>query len=132
MQLPQLSKIIVLLIGLLQIINDNFSDFELYSSIFHLFDSVCLSVAMTTASFSTLSLMPALLQSVESLAYTHMTPIQQQSLPAMLQGKDIIAKAKTGSGKTVAFSLALLSKINTNFYHFFTFHFFQFSYLLLF
>ncbi|HQV81207.1 MAG TPA: ATP-dependent RNA helicase DbpA [Agitococcus sp.] len=68
---------------------------------------------MTTASFSSLSLIPALLQSVESLSYTHMTAIQQQSLPAMLAGKDVLAKAKTGSGKTAAFSLALLSKIDT-------------------
>jgi ATP-independent RNA helicase DbpA len=67
---------------------------------------------MTTAVFSLLPLLPELLQSIESLGYQHMTAIQQQSLPAMLQGKDIIAKAKTGSGKTAAFALALLSKIN--------------------
>ena len=54
---------------------------------------------MTTAAFASLSLAPALLQSLESLGYTEMTAIQQQSLPAMLSGKDILAKAKTGSGK---------------------------------
>ena len=67
---------------------------------------------MTTAAFASLSLAPALLQSLESLGYTEMTAIQQQSLPAMLSGKDILAKAKTGSGKTAAFSLALLSKVD--------------------
>jgi len=67
---------------------------------------------MTTAAFSSLPLLPALLQSVESLAYSQMTAIQQHSLPAMLAGKDVLAKAKTGSGKTAAFSLALLSKID--------------------
>ena len=67
---------------------------------------------MTTAAFSSLTLAPALLQSLESLGYTEMTAIQQQSLPAMLAGKDILAKAKTGSGKTAAFALALLSKID--------------------
>ena len=49
---------------------------------------------MTTAAFSSLTLAPALLQSLESLGYTEMTAIQQQSLPAMLAGKDILAKAK--------------------------------------
>lgn len=67
---------------------------------------------MTTAAFSTLPLLPELLQSVEYLGYQQMTAIQQQSLPSMLAGKDILAKAKTGSGKTAAFALALLSKID--------------------
>lgn len=67
---------------------------------------------MTTAAFSSLPLLPALLQSVESLAYSHMTAIQQHSLPAMLAGNDVLAKAKTGSGKTAAFALALLSQID--------------------
>ncbi len=67
---------------------------------------------MTSAEFSSLPLLPVLLQSVESLGYQQMTSIQQQSLPAMLAGKDVLAKAKTGSGKTAAFGLALLSKID--------------------
>lgn len=41
-----------------------------------------------------------------------MTPIQQQSLPLVLEGKDVIAKAKTGSGKTAAFAIGMLTKIN--------------------
>lgn len=67
---------------------------------------------MTTAEFSSLPLLPVLLQSVESLGYQQMTSIQQQSLPPMLAGKDVLAKAKTGSGKTAAFALALLSQID--------------------
>ncbi|HNC86539.1 MAG TPA: ATP-dependent RNA helicase DbpA [Agitococcus sp.] len=67
---------------------------------------------MTTAEFSSLPLLPVLLQSVESLGYQQMTSIQQQSLPPMLAGKDVLAKAKTGSGKTAAFGLALLSQID--------------------
>ena len=43
-----------------------------------------------------------------------MTPIQAQSLPLVLEGKDLIAKAKTGSGKTAAFALGLLSRLNVN------------------
>lgn len=71
---------------------------------------------MSNTAFSSLPLRPALLQSVESLSYTEMTAIQQHSLPAMLAGKDVIAKAKTGSGKTVAFALSVLSVIDPNDY----------------
>ncbi len=67
---------------------------------------------MTTTEFSSLPLLPVLLQSVESLGYQQMTSIQQQSLPPMLAGKDVLARAKTGSGKTAAFGLALLSQID--------------------
>ena len=76
--------------------------------VFFVFDE-CL---MTTAAFASLSLAPALLQSLESLGYTEMTAIQQQSLPAMLSGKDVLGKAKTGSGKTAAFALGLLSNLD--------------------
>lgn len=71
---------------------------------------------MTSSAFSSLALSPALLQSLDSLAYHEMTAIQQQSLPPMLAGKDVRAKAKTGSGKTAAFALALLTKIDANIY----------------
>ena len=67
---------------------------------------------MTTTEFSSLPLLPVLLQSVESLGYQQMTAIQQQSLPPMLAGKDVLARAKTGSGKTAAIALALLSQID--------------------
>jgi ATP-independent RNA helicase DbpA len=56
-------------------------------------------------------LQPALLENLVSLTYLTMTPIQAQSLPAILEGKDIIAQAKTGSGKTAAFGLGLLEKL---------------------
>ena len=68
---------------------------------------------MTTA-FSTLSLRPELLRSVEQVGYVEMTPIQEQGLPLMLAGKDVIGQAKTGSGKTAAFGLALLNAIDTS------------------
>ena len=69
---------------------------------------------MTTAptDFSTLSLPPQTLDNLKTLGYTHMTPIQAASLPVALLGKDLIAKAKTGSGKTAAFALALLANLN--------------------
>ena len=62
--------------------------------------------------FSTLPLTPATLANLTALGYTAMTPIQAASLPAALLGKDIIAQAKTGSGKTAAFALTLLANLN--------------------
>jgi len=63
-------------------------------------------------SFSTLALGPAMQANLERLGYLEMTPIQAASLPPALLGKDLIAQAKTGSGKTAAFALALLAKLN--------------------
>ncbi|UZJ45539.1 ATP-dependent RNA helicase DbpA [Marinimicrobium sp. C6131] len=66
---------------------------------------------MTHTDFATLPLDPALLRNLESLAYHHMTPVQAQSLPAILSGQDVIVQARTGSGKTAAFGLGLLHKL---------------------
>ncbi len=62
--------------------------------------------------FHALPLSPATLANLQQLGYDTMTPIQAQSLPVALAGKDLIAQAQTGSGKTAAFALALLAKIN--------------------
>jgi ATP-independent RNA helicase DbpA len=62
--------------------------------------------------FSSLPLHPDLLSNLETLAYHEMTPIQALCLPVILQGKDVIAQAKTGSGKTAAFGLGLLQKLD--------------------
>jgi ATP-independent RNA helicase DbpA len=64
------------------------------------------------ASFSTLSLPPPVLQNLERLGYLTMTPVQAASLPPALGGRDVIAQAKTGSGKTAAFALALLARLD--------------------
>ena len=66
--------------------------------------------------FSSLALQPSLLANIESLEYQEMTPIQAQSLPLILQGRDIIAKAKTGSGKTAAFAIGLLHFLDADIY----------------
>lgn len=63
-------------------------------------------------SFSTLGLKPELLATLDSIGFTSMTQIQAESLPAILDGKDVIAQAKTGSGKTAAFGLGLLSRLD--------------------
>src|SRR3990167_5079 len=62
--------------------------------------------------FSTLALSPATLANLQQLGYTTMTHIQAASLPPALLGKDLIAQASTGSGKTAAFALALLANLN--------------------
>ena len=61
---------------------------------------------MTT--FAELGLSDAVLAAVDHLGYTEPTPVQAQAIPLALQGRDIIAAAKTGTGKTAAFSLPSL------------------------
>ena len=65
-----------------------------------------------TNSFKTLALNSALLSNLESLGFSEMTPIQEQALPLVLEGHDLIAQAKTGSGKTAAFALGILNKLD--------------------
>ena len=62
--------------------------------------------------FSELALSPALQQGLAAAAYLDMTPVQAASLPTILSGRDVIAQAKTGSGKTASFALGLLSAID--------------------
>ena len=66
---------------------------------------------MTNSDFSTLNIRTELLSGIQSLDYEVMTPIQAQSIPLLLQGKDLIAQAKTGSGKTAAFAIGLLNRL---------------------
>jgi ATP-independent RNA helicase DbpA len=61
--------------------------------------------------FSSLGLDASLLDNLDSLGYKEMTEIQAQSLPAIIAGQDVLAKAKTGSGKTAAFGLGLLHNL---------------------
>ncbi|WP_250627568.1 ATP-dependent RNA helicase DbpA [Pinirhizobacter soli] len=65
---------------------------------------------MTT--FNALALRPELTASVEALGYTEMTPVQEHSVPPILLGRDVIAQARTGSGKTAAFGLGLLQSLD--------------------
>ncbi|MEJ7599959.1 MAG: ATP-dependent RNA helicase DbpA [Kofleriaceae bacterium] len=62
-------------------------------------------------SFETLSLAPGWLENLAQLGYREMTPIQALALPAMLAGRDVLGQAATGTGKTAAFGLALLSRV---------------------
>ncbi|TEW44248.1 ATP-dependent RNA helicase DbpA [Psychromonas sp. RZ5] len=67
---------------------------------------------MSETSFATLPLSESLLSNLASLKYNKMTEIQAQSLPLILNGEDVIAQGKTGSGKTAAFTLGLLHNLN--------------------
>ncbi len=71
---------------------------------------------MTQSDFSSLPLNTNLLKSVASLGYESMTAIQAQSLPHILAGQDVIGQGKTGSGKTAAFALGLLEKLEAGRY----------------
>ncbi|MGJ4803601.1 ATP-dependent RNA helicase DbpA [Luteimonas sp. SDU82] len=66
----------------------------------------------TAPAFTILDLPPALLLGIDALGYAAMTPVQAQSLPVILSGRDVIAQAPTGSGKTAAFGLGLLSRVD--------------------
>lgn len=63
-------------------------------------------------SFGELGLGPALLKALADVGYEAPTPIQAEAIPALLAGRDIIGQAQTGTGKTAAFALPMLEKIN--------------------
>ncbi|HYG53616.1 MAG TPA: DEAD/DEAH box helicase, partial [Flavobacteriales bacterium] len=63
--------------------------------------------------FAELNLLPELIDGVDSMGYRNATPIQEKVIPAILEGRDVIASAQTGTGKTAAFLLPLIHKIIT-------------------
>ncbi|AOZ72602.1 ATP-dependent RNA helicase [Boudabousia tangfeifanii] len=67
---------------------------------------------MSELSFADLSLPQDLLQAVENLGFTTPTPIQEQAIPHLLAGRDIVGVAQTGTGKTAAFGLPLLAQVD--------------------
>ena len=62
-------------------------------------------------SFESFNLHPSVMAGVQALGYVTPTPIQEQTIPAILQGRDIIGLAQTGTGKTAAFALPILNKL---------------------
>jgi len=64
-----------------------------------------------SVSFASLNLDPLILKAVEDTGYTTPTPIQQQAIPHVLTGRDLMAMAQTGTGKTAAFTLPLLQRL---------------------
>ena len=69
-------------------------------------------IPLSQSDFASLGLNPALVDNLASLGYITMTPIQAQALPPILVKKDVIARAKTGSGKTATFALGLLHNLD--------------------
>ena len=65
-----------------------------------------------TNPFTTLPLSPPLARAIQVLGFSRMTPVQEHALPNLLAGRDVIAQARTGSGKTVAFGLGLLARVD--------------------
>lgn len=63
-------------------------------------------------SFADLGLSPAILKAIEDAGYTTPSPIQKQAIPAILEGRDVMAAAQTGTGKTAGFTLPLLELLN--------------------
>lgn len=66
----------------------------------------------TITSFDELGLSPAVLKSIKQVGYEQPSPIQSASIPVLMAGKDIIGQAQTGTGKTAAFALPMLSKLD--------------------
>ena len=62
-------------------------------------------------SFASLGLIDPLLKAIDELNYREPTPVQQKSIPSLLEGKDMLAAAQTGTGKTAAYSLPIIQKI---------------------
>ncbi len=68
----------------------------------------------TETGFSALGLDPRVVAALAALGYEEPTPVQRAAIPPLLEGRDVLAQAATGTGKTAAFSLPLLSRLNPN------------------
>jgi ATP-dependent RNA helicase RhlE len=64
--------------------------------------------------FSELGLRASILDAVQELGYQEPTPIQSEAIPRILEGRDVIGSAQTGTGKTAAFALPILSKLGAH------------------
>src|SRR5712692_3892410 len=71
-----------------------------------------MSGATPLMSFNALGLTPELLRAVADQGYTEPTPVQREAIPLVLAGRDILAGAQTGTGKTAAFVLPMLQLLN--------------------
>ncbi|HBF51555.1 MAG TPA: RNA helicase, partial [Massilia sp.] len=65
-------------------------------------------------SFATLGLSDAIVRAVTEQGYTTPTPIQAQAIPVVLQGRDVMGAAQTGTGKTAGFTLPLLQRLSSD------------------
>ncbi len=72
------------------------------------------SPSANPTSFKSLGLRPEITEVLESLGYKEATPIQEKAIPVILEGRDLLGQAQTGTGKTGAFAIPLLNSINVN------------------
>ena len=72
-----------------------------------------MTTADSTLSFADLELNPRVLEAVSAMGYEAPTPIQAEAIPPLLEGRDLLGQAQTGTGKTAAFALPLLSRLDT-------------------
>ena len=68
-----------------------------------------------TLKFSDLGISAEILKSVEEMGYTQPSPIQTLSIPFILQGRDVIGQAQTGTGKTAAFAIPIIDLVDSDF-----------------
>ncbi|MEN8801439.1 MAG: DEAD/DEAH box helicase, partial [Thiogranum sp.] len=66
----------------------------------------------TVTAFNQLALNKSLLQALDDVGYETPSPIQAQTIPLLLDGKDVLGEAQTGTGKTAAFALPILSNLD--------------------
>ncbi|MCG6865422.1 MAG: DEAD/DEAH box helicase [Thiogranum sp.] len=71
-----------------------------------------MSKSATPPTFAAMNLAPPLLKAVEDVGYEQPSPIQAEAIPALLEGHDLLGQAQTGTGKTAAFALPLLSRLD--------------------
>src|SRR3954471_12217448 len=69
------------------------------------------NVGEQSAGFSDLGLRAELLSSLNTVGYEEPTPIQREAIPALLEGRDVLGQAATGTGKTAAFALPILQRL---------------------
>jgi ATP-dependent RNA helicase DeaD len=76
------------------------------------FRSNSMSSSSENPSFKAMGLLPPILKAVEDLGYEQPSPIQAESIPFLMEGRDLLGQAQTGTGKTAAFALPMLSRID--------------------
>ena len=67
---------------------------------------------MEITKFDALDLNPSILRAIEEMGFEEMSPIQAKAIPVLLEGKDVVGQAQTGTGKTAAFGIPLLQKVS--------------------
>jgi len=77
----------------------------------HAFDPTPLAPTVESGSFASLGLDAALLATLDGLGYEEPTPVQREAIPPLLAGRDVLAEAPTGTGKTAAFALPILQRL---------------------